>query len=215
MGLDVNLGKMFAHEVRYGDVDPENFELLLEQFKERIYYWNIKPGFDLREINYAGFTVMGISCIVIDTLCGYYHGIDEMNYHGGQKGNTIGRDFIDFVKKYYPPLNNPIPKEMIDEYPEIVREVPDYASMLYKAFRCKILHETRIPFWGGLSEDIPLLGYDIDSKWMIINPHGLLQETNRVLDQYISDVSEGKNELEFKRRFRYVFSEINTQCWKQ
>ena len=198
-----NKEKMFAFKVSYNQIEPNNFNALLDKFKKRIEGWYIKPGEDLRQFKYSGFIVMGISCIVIDTLCGYRYGL---------RGDTTRPDFIKFSKEYFPKLKESLPTDCQSKYQELQGKT--YADVLYKSYRCKILHESRIPYYGGISEDIDLIEYDNNSSWILINPHALLQETKAVLEKFIKQIKQGKYENEFKKRFRFVFDpEIDTSVW--
>ena len=195
--------KMFAHGVPYNQVNANNFNNLLDKFKKRIEFWYIKPGEDLRYCQYCGFIVMAISCIIIDTLCGYRYGIQE---------NTKGFNFINFCKEYYPKLMESVPARCQSEYPDLKGKT--YADVLWNSYRCKILHESRIPYYGGISEDVELVEYNSNSRWILINPHGLLQQTKDVLGKFIDEVKRGEYKKEFKKRFRYIFSPgIDTKAW--
>jgi len=194
--------KMFAVGVKYGEVNADNFHDLLDKFKKRIEWWYIKPGEGFRQCEYCGFIVMAISCIVIDTLCGYRYGKVE---------DTRGSDFINFCKEYFPKLKESLPINCQSKYQELKGKI--YAYVLYRSYRCKILHESKIQYYGGISEDIELIDYDDNCDWIVINPHGLLQETKKVLDEFINQIKKGKYEKEFKKRFRFVFPEIETGVW--
>lgn len=203
--------KMFALGVSYDQVDPNNFNNLLDKFKKRIEWWYIKPGEDLRQFEYSGFIVMGISCIIIDTLCGYRYGINDETPNRFIPGNTIRSDFISFCKEYFPNLKKSLPINCQSKYQELQGKA--YADVLYESYRCKILHESRIPYYGGISEDIELIDYDDISGWILINPHALLQETKAVLDKFINQIKTRKYEKDFKKRFGFVFNDIDTSVW--
>ena len=207
-----NKEKMFAYEVPYDQVDPDKFIDLLNNFKKRIEWWYIKPGEDLRQSEYSGFTVMGISCIIIDTLCGYRYGIDgSTTLNRARPGDTTKTNFISFCKEYFPKLKKSLPTGCQSKYQELQGKT--YADVLYESYRCKILHESRIPYYGGISQDGELIDYDANLGWILINPHALLQETKAVLDKFINQIKTRKYENEFKKRFRFVFNEINTTIW--
>lgn len=204
--------KMFAYEVPYNEIDTSNFNDLLEKYKKRIECWYIKPGEDLRNVEYSGFIVMGISCIIIDTLSGYRYGIDENHYNGRIPGDTTKTDFIKFCKEYFQELNKNLPSNCISKYSELNNKT--YADVLYESYRCKILHESRIPYYGGISEDVKLIDYHDESSWILINPHALLKKTREVLDVFIIQLKDGEYCDEFKRRFRFIFkNEIDSSVW--
>ena len=48
-----NKEKMFAFKVSYNQIEPNNFNALLDKFKKRIEGWYIKPGEDLRQFKYS------------------------------------------------------------------------------------------------------------------------------------------------------------------
>jgi len=155
---------------------------------------------------------MGISCIIIDTLCGYRYGIDNnCTTNRRRSGDTTKQDFINFCKDYFPKLEKSLPTNCQQKYNEL--QGKSYAEVLYESYRCKILHESRIPYYGGISEDIELIDYDDNSGWILINPHALLQETKTVLDKFINQIKTGKYENEFKKRFVFVFNDIDTSVW--
>lgn len=203
--------KMFALGVSYDQVNQNNFNDLLDNFKKRIEWWYIKPGEDLRQFEYSGFIVMGISCIIIDTLCGYRYGIDNNTLNRRRSGDTTKTDFISFCKEYFPKLKKSLPTGCQSKYQELQGKT--YADVLYESYRCKILHESRIPYYGGISQDGELIDYDANLGWILINPHALLQETKAVLDKFINQIKTRKYENEFKKRFRFVFNDINTTIW--
>jgi len=202
MSID-NDEKMFAHEIPYNSVNPTIYDDVLDKFRKRIYYWYIKPAEDLRPLPYTGLITMGISCIVIDTLSGFRYGIE---------GDTTRADFIRFCRNHFPEFAGELPSDFLVDYPEI--EQNTYAYILYKAFRCKILHESRIDYYAGVSGDVEFIGYDPDKNWILINPHSLLERTKDVLHICIDEAQEGEYKVNFQRRFHYAFQgEIDTSCW--
>lgn len=200
--------KMFSPKYKFSQIDPNNFTDLIEKFEDRMNGWYFNPANILLKNKHTGFPVMAIACIIVDTLAGYFKGLER---------DTEESDFIEFLREKIPELHTELPLECQNKYPNLRKK--DYAYAIYKAFRCGILHEARIKHYGAISEEnVELIKYDAKSGWILINPRNLVAKLEEVFNEYIKNLKNGENAQlvkNFKKRFYHLFKkEIDLKSFK-
>jgi hypothetical protein len=70
--------RFFTHDTGYDAVDWNDENASIQKFKEQLEGWYIQPIESLiAESRHFGFTVIAMTCILIDTLAQYYEGAER------------------------------------------------------------------------------------------------------------------------------------------
>ena len=139
---------------RYDELDWNNLGEVVEAFHWKINEWYLVPANGILRAGFdQAFALMGLTCLLTDTLSQYYFG----------KPKSSQTTFKDFLKATIPSfaaqLSQPI------EYTNLrgkVDKLETYADVMYVGFRCGILHECHVPLYGGLAGQDQLHGHMFD-----------------------------------------------------
>lgn len=158
--------RYFERDRRYIEINWSYFPTIVDAFERRIRGWYIEPIEILLERKLNGlvrdvvrcltnrhdgghysFTVMAMTCLLIDALSQYVRGVPE----------GTPDDFKAFVRGHLPNYCTSLTPP-IDGYrrPKGTSSTPrhnpltDVADVLYHGFRCGILHEAHAPLYCGI-----------------------------------------------------------------
>lgn len=133
----------------FSDVEWASLGGIIAAFKDRLQWYYLDAATVLRR-NTRQFdhVIMGISCLLIDTLS---------QFHFGRPSGTR-TDFIGFLREYIPRLDVLLPAS-ISHQNDHGREpaiVTRYSEALYRGVRCGILHDANVLPYVALSTDANL-----------------------------------------------------------
>lgn len=235
--------RFFERDRKYADINWSYFPGVVDAFERRIRGWYIEPvevllerGVDphsrhlvrclsnRRDGGHYSFTVMAITCLLIDTLSQFVRGILQ----------STGNDFKAFVRDYLPSYDIPL-KTPIDGYrPSISsgakprhEQLTNIADVLYTGFRCGILHQAHAPLYCGIvpGNSPPTVEATDHAKYagsakystsgdfcpvVVICPEHLFDEVIRFFSEYLKNLKVKHASREplrnnFKRKFTDSF----------
>jgi len=189
----------------YEDITWDNLAEVIEAFHWKINEWYIVPADGILKAGFdQAFSLMALTCMLIDTLSQYYLG----------QTKSSQTTFKDFLKETIPPFDTALPQPIDYTNP---RGNPDqletYADVLYVGFRCGILHECHIPLYGGLAGQDQLGGkmFDVDSDictkyddgrdcpTVRMDPTLIYPAVKAAFDRYISDLLNNDPKFNVRR----------------
>lgn len=154
--------RYFERDRRYDSINWGDFGDIVQAWSRRIDGWYVDPvkvllDRDLgrwqrrllqwitgrRNPGHFAFTVMAISCLMIDTLSQYRFG----------KTTSNGWDFKQFVRDHLQNYAASLPANIWhydDGHNSQGRELTDYADVLWHGYRCGILHQAHAPLYCGI-----------------------------------------------------------------
>ncbi|WP_406696368.1 hypothetical protein V5E97_35790 [Singulisphaera sp. Ch08] len=202
----------------YEDIAWNDLAEVIEAFHWKINEWYIVPPDGILKAGFdQAFSLMALTCMLIDTLSQYYLG----------KTRSTQKTFKDFLKETIPPFDTQLPQPIEYTNPRgNPAQLETYADVLYVGFRCGILHECHIPLYGGLTGQDQLRGkmFDVDpdicTKYddgrdcptVRMDPTLIYPAVKTVFGQYINDLLttdpnfDSRREL-FKTKFSASFGE--------
>jgi hypothetical protein len=77
--------RFFTSDMRYDAINWNDLNQVIQKFKEQLEGWYIKPIELLLKDRHHGFTVVALTCILIDTLAQYANGLEESSGAAFQK----------------------------------------------------------------------------------------------------------------------------------
>ena len=145
----VQENRFFAADIKYNDVDWNDFQAVVQAFQQQIEYWYVLPGLELKKGDHFGFAIAALASLLIDCLSQYEDGVVS-----GMRTN-----FIEFLRRHWPELDTsyPIPINAGNNI-----QVSDGAEAIYYGLRCGILHEAHVKLYtaltaqGGIAEYHPV-----------------------------------------------------------
>jgi hypothetical protein len=209
----VKENRFFTAGQKYSDIDWNSLDAAVEAFDERIQKWYIEPIQHLISASvHFGFPVIGLTCLLIDTLSQYSAGELESSRNKFKK--FVQANLSSFSQSLPTPIDVPQPNGSN-------RSIVDYADVLYSGFRCGILHEANVTPYGVIASGIPtttefhlegITKYvdNTNCPSIIINPNKLFDEVNSFHQAYIKDL-KNKNaqyddlRIKFKKKFAWSF----------
>jgi len=130
----------------YSDVDWTQLTEIVGSFKDRLRWYYLDAADALRrDTRQFDHVIAAISCMLIDTLS---------QFHFGSVSGTR-TNFINFLAIYIPALHAVLPVVIRhqNDPAQGVKVVSRVSDVIYRGFRCGILHEASIfPYgalWGG------------------------------------------------------------------
>lgn len=149
----------------------EDWRTAVTIFEDRIRerFLNIVDA--IENMPYAGFAVMALDCLLIETLNQFYRGVSETPIGQGR------RYFVEFLKR--------LPFEFTEEV----------ATKFYDHVRNGILHqaETKENTRIRTDSELPLVQLTPDEKGLIINRKKFHQKLKDAFEQYVRDLRDPKN----------------------
>jgi hypothetical protein len=189
--------RFFTHDTRYDEVDWNDENAAIKKFKAQLEGWYIDPIESLIAASrHYGFTVIALTCVLIDTLAQYYFGEEKSS----QKA------FKDFLKDHVGgPFDDKLPTPVLDKSP-----VEDYADVIYQAFRCGILHEAHVSLYGVVADHADLVEYhptgitryvnESDCPTIVINPESFFREIKSAFENYFQKLNDRDPQWDNLRR---------------
>ena len=154
----------YSQNVMMEDLDFDDKESLLYAFQDRMENYYFLPIKQLNGLRYA-FAAGILLLSLIDAFARYSTRIDE-----------VGPRIKEWVKHN---LN-------LEYYSE--REIEKIAGVIYKDFRCGLLHESHIKNCGQFSYEVGSAVY-LERDFVIINPSLLFKEIESYFQQFINDLA--------------------------
>lgn len=124
---------------RYSDIDWTNEVAAFKALKSQLEDWYIEPTRELVKHPYAGFTVLALTSVLIDTLSQYEEGAPK-----SQRAL-----FKNWLRRKIPASCQPLGEPIAD--PSVKGKIKDCADAVYYAYRCGILHEAHPPIYCGIA----------------------------------------------------------------
>ena len=197
--------RFFTADTHYSDVDWNDETTAIGKFKEQLEDWFSDPIRSLiSESPHFGFTIVALTCVLIDTLSQYYYG----------KETSSRTAFKDFLKEWFPDFGDNFPTSISVAGSDPVK---NYADAVYHAFRCGILHEAHVALYGVVTgdadaieylekEDVTLYANGKICPTVVINPEKFFVKIEKVFQEYfqkLHDANPQWNELRsnLKRKF--------------
>lgn len=159
----------------------EGWQKAIEIFEDRIRGRFLKLISHIERCTYAGFAVLALDCLLIETLQQFRKGVPRT------PSQQYDAFFVCFLTKTS--FGSYFDEEM--------------AKMFYKQIRCGILHQAEVEGNSRvlIREDIPLVKYTDDRKGLIINRKLFHQQLMREFEAYIARLREKSNQ-ELRNRFK-------------
>lgn len=212
--LTAQASRYFSKEVRYSQIDWANFDQIVDAFSQRILDWYVEPATELAKNGHFAFSVMALNCLLIDTLSQFVSG----------KEASSASEFKKFIRERLPSvyscqLRTPIQH---DDGKRTAAALTDIADVLYRGYRCGILHQAHIPPYGGVDPGQPhaaqvinpgLVKYKAtssDCPTVLLNPLILFRDVRAAYDLYLielknRDAKFDQSRANFKSKFSRSF----------
>ncbi len=215
----VKKNRFFARHTRYSEIDWNNSNTVIKEFRKRIRVWYIKPVKKLQQTSgdYS-FPVAGLTCLLIDMLSQYF----PQTPHPPGPG-IPGWDFKEFIRQHLPDYSGPLPVT-IRHYRHdtgAVRNLTTLEDVIYHALRCGILHEAHITLYAGIyglsgkrykyyKAKCTKYGNGGKCLTVAVDPHRLFADTLAVFEKYIRHLNNPKPRYDplraaFKAKFLKAF----------
>ena len=127
----------------YSDINWAQLGTIVGAFKDRLQWYYLDAADSLRrDSRQFDNVIAAISCMLIDTLS---------QFHFGAVSGTR-TDFMNFLSIYTPALNGVLPTviEHLNNPAQGVKTMSRWSDVIYRGFRCGILHEANIFPYGAL-----------------------------------------------------------------
>lgn len=134
---------------------------------------------------FAGFAVLALDCLLIETLQQFYEGTSETPYKKGEEY------FVNFLTRTA--FNEHFDKEQ--------------AQLFYDHIRCGILHQAETKEGSLIHLNGPLVILTSNPKSIVINRKKFHKKLLEVFERYLSqlkDPSNGELRDNFKRKMNYI-----------
>lgn len=164
----------------------------IDIFKDRIFGRFLEFVSYIEENTYAGFAVVALDCLLIETLQQFHEGVAKT------PSGCSGPFFVRFLT------------ETSFGFTE------DQAKKFYKDIRCGILHQAEVEGSSKvrIGEDTPLVKDTDDGKGLVINRKLFHQQMEREFRDYLDRLRNGTDQQlrdNFKKKMDYIcrLSEIS------
>jgi len=158
----------------------------LEIFKDRINERFLRPISKIQGLPYAGFSIMALDCLLIETLQQFRKGVPRTEYNMGKEY------FIEFLTK--------------TSFKEYFSQ--DMAGKFYDQVRNGILHQAETKSNTLIKiGDYPIACPTEDSNGLIINRNKFHERLIEELNQYLDELSNNENSLlrkNFRKKMDYI-----------
>lgn len=167
------------------DSSEEKWQKAIEIFKDRIKGRFLKPVNLIQEYEYAGFAVLALDCLLIETLQQFREGVPR----------TPDRQSKTYFVNFLTETSFGFTKEQ--------------AEMFYEQIRCGILHqaETKGNSKIRITSSIPLVQYTDDRKALIINRTLFHKQLEQEFESYIKELLNPNNRdlrKNFKKKMDFI-----------
>lgn len=183
--------RFFNRLHKYSQIDWNNEAKVIGEFKIKLEDWYVKPAKALTHIPDTGFTVLALTCMLIDTLSQFEAGAQ-------QSGRSI---FMQWVRKHFRNCARTFKTPILKNAGSTDTEVSDYAEALYFAFRCGVLHESHSAVYSGIvgqkrafryhQKGLTTYGDNTPCPTVVIDPGRLLKRVLAVFNDYFEKLLDG------------------------
>ena len=165
----------------------DDWQTAIDIFEDRFRGRFMEPISRIEKYNYAGFVVLALDCVLIETLQQFRKGVRSTP---PREGETF---FVDFLTEtsfgsYF------TTKKMAEKF--------------YQQIRCGILHQAEAKENSRVrKEDVPLVKYTNDRKGLVINRKLFHQQLVREFEDYVARLREPSNQelrKSFKKKMNYI-----------
>ncbi len=156
----------------------EDWQTAIQMFEDRIRNRFLEMVDRIEDCSYAGFAVMALDCLLIETLEQFRKGKAETPRQQSRKY------FVDF-------LTRTAFSKFFDKRT---------AGLFYSHIRCGILHQAEIKGSSRLRIDKPEMVTEVEGG-LIINRRSFHNKLVEVFEDYLRDLREGKD-LSLRENFR-------------
>ncbi len=210
--IPVKENRLFTHDTTYDCINWNDFDTVVDAFDARINEWYLRPIETLLKASvHFGFPVVGLTCLLVDTLSQYFYG----------KLESSATTFKDFVRANLPSFATPLPQAI--SVPQILgvdKTIVDFAEALYYGFRCGILHEANVTQYGMIvGQDTAIKsvpsGYTkyVDTRdcpSIILDPRCFVTEVDFFYMDYITNLKDSSAQFDtlrsnFREKFAWNF----------
>lgn len=156
----------------------------IDIFIDRIEGRFLTPISMMEKYEYAGFAVMALDCLLIETLQQFIEGKPSTPRRKGE----VKSYFIKFlVNRFGEPFDN-------DE---------KMAEMFYDQIRNGLLHSAEVKKDSRIRKDsdLPIAKYTEQKTGLVINRDKFHSRLKQVIQQYVNDLKDNKN-IELRNNFR-------------
>lgn len=202
----VQNNRLFAVDIKYDDVDWNDFREVIQAFRQQIEYWYILPGLELKKGGHFGFAIAALASLLIDCVSQYEDGVEF-----GMRTNFIGflcRHWLDLDTSYPVPINASFNGKNF--------QVTNGAEAIYFGLRCGILHEAHVKLYTGLLGQGSITEYHVtglatytdgvDCPVVTIDPSRLFDAVHSRFDRYMSELIDTNAAYnDSRQRFRMKF----------
>jgi hypothetical protein len=169
------------------DNDKEDdWQKAIDIFKDRIYGRFLKPVELIESDTFAGFAVMALDCLLIETFQQFKEGVNKT------PDKKSGCYFVHFLTE-----------TSFNKWFSIKT-----ADMFYKQIRCGILHQAEAKGSSRIRIDIPVLvEYTDDNQGLIINRKLFHRQLVKEFESYLKrlqDPSEQDLRNNFKKKMNFI-----------
>ncbi len=159
----------------------QGWQTAIQIFEDRIRGRFLNHVEKIERNTYAGFAVMALDCLLIETLEQFRQGVAET------PGGDTKQYFINFLTR--PPFS----KYFVGDRK---------AELFYKHIRCGILHQAEIKGSSRIRIDTSdLVRNTDDGKGLIINRQLFHQTLVQAFEEYLEELRKG-DDRELRRRFK-------------
>ena len=165
----------------------DEWQKAIDIFKDRVHGRFLEPISRIEEYIYAGFAVLALDCLLIETLQQFRKGIRSTS---PGEGETFFALFLTETS-----FGSYFTKKMAEKF--------------YQQIRCGILHQAEVKENSKvlIRKDTPLIKYTGDRKGLVINRKLFHQQLVREFEDYVARLREPSNqELRegFRKKMNYI-----------
>lgn len=180
--------RMFSFHQKYSDINWNDFHMVADAFREKLEYWYILPGMELKENQHFGFAIAALASLLIDCLSQYEDGI------------TAGKpdNFKNYLRRHWPTLATQYPTSINTQRNGNPFQVRDGADAIYHGLRCGVLHEAHVKLYVGLTRQAEIATYHrtgyatylngADCPVVTIDPVRLFNAVHQRFNAYIGEL---------------------------
>ncbi len=161
----------------------EDWQKAVDVFEDRIYGRYLVPISLMQGYEFAGFAIMALDCLLIETLQQFKEGLSE--------SQSSEKAFITF-------LTEGSFKTYFDK---------DTAKIFYKQIRCGILHQAETKESSLIEISGPLVKYSDDKKGLVINRCLFHKQLVVQFETYVSQLRDSSNRelrMKFKKKMDFI-----------
>jgi hypothetical protein len=176
--------RYFNRVKKYSEIDWNNEVAVYRELQLKLDDWYVRPAKALTRVPHAAFSVLALTCGLIDTLSQFEAGV-------ARGTRTI---FRNWVRKHFKNCARPFGVPIKESATSASIAARDYADALYFAFRCGVLHQSHSAVYSGIvgqkrtfsyhRRGLTTYGDNTPCPTVIIDPARLLKRVLAVYRKY-------------------------------